>query len=243
VNLPPDTPAPKDPLQSAYENYTSAQTPENLHAVVSHLKPTIQYTLASIGSGDDPYLRGKAKLIAAKAIQKYNPSAGASIPTWVSGQLMQMRRMKRLSQLPLKIPERTQLNAYHLLKTEMEFTDKHGREPDVNELADASGMPIKHIARIRRIFKKMPTEEEVGDDFSGASMDFTGEAMDYLHGDLDYIDRKILEHKTGYGGAPIIPGPALGAKLRLTPTQLSRRSARISLRLQEIERNLGKTIN
>jgi len=58
---------------------------------------------------------------------------------------------------------------------------------------------------------------------------------------LDHVDRKIVEHKMGYGGAPMLSPKDTAIKLKLTPTQLTRRSARIVYRLNEVEDALRST--
>jgi hypothetical protein len=229
-------------LTRAYDDYRADPAPAKLNSVIEHLKPTIHYALSSIGSSDDPYLKNQARLLAARAVKKYDASAGTGLPTWVSGQLMQLRRVKRLTSMPVKIPERTQLGAYQIMRAEMEFMDREGREPDAGELADESKMSVRQIAKIKKSFRKMPSQTEVGDALGGETTDYTNEALDYLYNDLDHVDRQILEHRTGYGGADVMRGPALMRRLRITPTQLSRRSARIAMRLQAIERNLN-TVN
>ena len=64
---------------------------------------------------------------------------------------------------------------------------------------------------------------------------YSGEAMDYVYRDADYIDRKIMEMKTGYGGGEALPPSVVAQRLNLTPTQLSRRSAKLALQIREIE--------
>ena len=68
----------------------------------------------------------------------------------------------------------------------------------------------------------------------------THEAMDYVHHDSDYIDRKILEHKSGYGGAELLSPAAVAQKLGLTPSQLSRRSAKLALKINDLEQSMKK---
>lgn len=244
--LPVDPLAPKEhPSVAAFGTYQMDKSPASLHAVLKTLKPTIQYGLASFSSGDDPYLKTQANLLAAKAVQKYDPAGGASLPTWVSGQLMQLGRVKRQSSMPVKIPERTQLAAQHLLNTEMEFMEREGREPDAGELADASGMPIRQIRKVRRTFLKMPSQAALGEggDLGSENTDFSGEAADYLYHELDHLDRKLLEFKTGYGGEQIASGKEIMQRLKLTPVQMSRRSTRLAHRLSEIEAAVNKAAN
>lgn len=229
---------PDPDLNTLYADYQTDPTPQKLHGVVTRMRPTIDYALSSIQSGNDPVLRSRAQVLAAKAIQRFDPQAGAALPTWVSSQLMPLRRMRRQSQSVVRIPERIHLDAWTLAKSEREFVDKFDREPDLSELADFSKLPIKRIATIRQTMRKTPSESAIGDAAPPIETDFQTEAVDYVFQDADHVDRKILEYKTGYGGSDMLPAHAVSTKLGLTPTQLSRRSARLTYKIQNMERML-----
>jgi hypothetical protein len=116
----------------------------------------------------------------------------------------------------------------------------------MEELSDYANIPIKRIQKIRAIFKKAPSEAELASaaespDFSlqNDATDYAREALDYVYGDSDYVDRKILEMKTGFNGLDPVSPKDIAVKLNLSPAQLSRRSARLAFRIQEIERQLS----
>jgi len=226
-------------LDSSYAVYLSDPTPDRLNDVVDHLSPVINYSLSSINANADNLIKNKARIFAADAIKKFNPNSGAALPTWVSGQLMQLKRFKRDVNQPVKVPERIQLDAYTLSRAEKEFFDKNDREPDVEELADYAKMPRKRIEKVRRSFRAMPSQGAIGDSFTQSETDFGAEALDYTYKDADRVDRKIIEMKTGYGGRyePMSPNK-IAVMLGLTPSQLTRRSIKLSLKIQEIEKNL-----
>lgn len=226
-------------LDSAFNQYKADPTPDNLSSVVDHLNPVINYSISSINAFNDNLIKNKARVFAAQAVQKYDPASGASLPTWVSGQLMQLRRFKRSVNQPVKVPERIQLDAYTLSKAEQDFIDKYDREPDLDELADHAKMPIRRINKIRKTFRAMPSQSAIGEGMTQSESDFGLEALDYIYKDADKIDRKIIEMKLGYGGRyePMEP-KRIAIQLGLTPSQLTRRSAKLALRLQEIEKTL-----
>lgn len=236
-----DSPTNKpDKLDLSYQTYLSDPTPDNLSSVVDNLSPVIDYTLSSINAYNDNLIKNKARILTAEAIKKYDPTHGAALPTWVSGQLMQLRRFKREVNQPVKVPERIQLDAYTLSKAEQEFVDKFDREPDVDELADYAKMPIKRINKIRNSFRALPSQAAVGEGFTQSESDFGAEALDYVYSDCDKIDKRIIEMKLGYGGkfTPMQPKD-IAIRLGLTPSQLTRRSAKLALRIQDVEKNLS----
>lgn len=242
---PVQEPVKKSNLDSLYEAYTLNPTPDNLRPIVAELEPSINYHVSAIGAGDDKLVRQKARVIAGEAVKTYDPTKGSNLKTWVNNQMVRVKRFKRDVQQPVKIPERMQLDAYTLYKAEQAFMDQHDREPDLQELADFAAMPIKRIQKIRRAQRIMPSETTVS-ELGGSqhtSPDLADEALDYIYSESDKIDRQIIEMKTGYGGKynPLQP-KEIATKLKLTPSQLSRRSARLAYKLQQYESALEKVI-
>ena len=232
-----------------YEQYRDDLNQKNVSEIVGSLKPTIDYTLNSLGAGNDNLIRTKAKTVTARAIKKYDPEHGTSLPTYVSSQLKQLTRDVRQQRNPLNIPERKLIEAAQLHRAEQEFFDIHDREPDVLELAEATGIPVKKIHKIRAATSTNAVTEgqffagaEDGDvgEFAGETPDYLGEALEYVYVDSDYRDRKILEHTSGYGGATILTPGEIALKLNISESQVSRRLARLALKIQELEEGLNK---
>ena len=228
---------------SPYEVYKTNSTPENLYKVTKSLKPTIDSAVATMGGGGNPQISAKARVIAAKAIQTFDPKMGVSLPTWVSNQLRQLTRDIRKSNSVMSVPEGIMLDAYTIHKKSSEFEEEHDREPTVEELADITHMSIKRITDVRN--KMMPvvneslTESESGDSLVTNSVDdFTQDAIDYIYADSDTTDKKLLEYTIGYGGNKVLDTKQIMSKLKLTPVQLTRRKTRLSMRIQDIMDNL-----
>jgi hypothetical protein len=240
----PSTPAlkPKMGPLDYFNAYSNDPTPDNLGMVVKSLEPVINKTLVGIGEADNPLLRNQARLYAAKAVKKFDPSHGAQIHTWVTNQLMQLRRARRTSNSPIKVPERIQIDAYHLDKVTKDFVEEYGRDPDVHELADKAKMPVKRIAKVREQFFKVPGSGAISDDAtSNSEVDFMHEAVAYIYDDSDYINKKILEHRTGYGGSPILSTSELAAKLNTRPDVISKRSKRLGTQLERVHSLLNQS--
>ena len=218
---------------AAHALYKAQPTPENLHSVVETLKPTIGYTLASLNAAQDPVMHGKAMLAAAEAVKQYDPTKGASLPTFVTSHLRSLTRDARKSRSPMNLPERTQLDRYKLEKAKKELVDKHGRDPDMVELADYTGLPIKRIEKIQKGEMAVGTEgEESG--LGHSEPDFEQEALHYVYHDADHTDRRILDMRAGYAGHPVMEPKDVAVVLGLSPAQLSRRSAKLAFKIQKI---------
>lgn len=235
---PPNKPEP----ESLWETWKTDPTPDNLLATVKSLEPTIQVSLQTVGGGGDPYLKSKARSLAAKAVQTYDPASGAQLKTWTSQQMMRLRRLKRQSANPVRIPERIQIENYTLSQATARFVDDNDREPTVQELADATNLPIKRIAHIRQSLRAMPSEADFADsELPGQSSQgpqYLDEAVSMVYDDVDTVDRRILELKTGYGGEVIMQPADIARRLKLTPSQLSRRSTKLALQIQKAEADL-----
>lgn len=228
--------------RTPYQIWQEDPSQDNLYKVVKHLQPTIQSSLASIG-GTDPNIRSKARVVAAKSVMSYDPSSGASLPTWVSSQLRQLTRDVRKSNNVLSIPENAQLDAYHLYRVEVDLEDELGRPPTVEEIADKAAMSVKKIQQIRKKVRAVATEGNFeADDGSTAlvnsNADYSQEAIDYVYNDSDLKDKQLIEHLMGYGGADVWDNKTIMSKLRLTPVQLSRRKMRLGKRIQNIVSDL-----
>lgn len=228
--------------KSPYDTWAADKSQNNLHAVVKSLQPTIGSVLSSIG-GNDPNIRSKARVIAAKAVQTYKPESGASLPTWVSQNLRQLTRDIRKSNSDVRLPEGVQMDAYAIYRAETELADELGREPTVEEISDRAHMSIKRIADVRRKNKRQVAEsstvtEDGASLVTGSTSDFSQEAMDYVYKESDMNDRKLMEYLMGYGGHDMLDSKQIKQKLKLTDVQLTRRKMRLGMRINETMSNL-----
>lgn len=239
-----DSPGAKVPYKESFQKWKLNGNEADLHATVKGLQPAIAGALRSMGVTDDAATTLKARILATKAVKTYDPASGAGLPTWVTQQLQPIRRFRRLERSTVKIPEGVQLDALHVSKSERDFLEKYHREPDVEELADFSKLSIARIASIRTKFRKVVSQGAIGDAATFHSNDETtdhsDEALGYVYRDADKVDRAIIEMKTGYGGKyePMSP-VAISQKLGLSPVQLSRRSAKLSFKVDELRGAIG----
>lgn len=226
----------------AYTAWKADPSPSNLNATVRSLDGTINYALYAVGDTDNPQLKHQARLFAADAVKTFDPTKGAQLPSWVSGQLQSLRRFKRENTGPVKVPERAQLDAWHLEKSRRDYLDKNGVEPDVKQLADSSNLSVKRIADVRRATRPVVAQDAIG-DVEQNLVDFTDEALEYVFDESDATDRKIIEHLTGYGGTKTMPKHLLAQQMGVSPSQITRRSERIARKLQDMEQDLKEVVS
>lgn len=226
-----------DRLGAAFTQWQNTKKPEDLAQVVGLLKPVVDYKLGSLGVADNPRMRHTATLMAAEAIQRYDPGSGHKLTTWTQAHLRGMGRVKREQQGAVKVPDRAALDAWHLDKTTREFVDKHGREPDTLELADASKLSLARIEKVRKATRPVAATSQLYAE-QASKPSYTDEALDYLYHDSDHIDRRILEMTVGYKGAQIRSKNEIAQMLGLSPATITRSTARMASKLQELESDL-----
>ncbi len=206
-----------------------------LQEQVKKLEPKLAYHLHRYGLGDDPLAKTQAQLLAAKALQSYSPESGASFNTWLDRSMQPLSRFKRQRATAVHVPEQVQIDSFRVNRAKLEFENQHGREPEIEELAEQAGMPVKRLNQIQRSFKKMTGEGVFeGNLPSELDADHAQEAIEAVWEEADARDRRILEHRTGFGGKHIIQPKLLAAELGISPVELSRRSAKLGARLDEL---------
>jgi DNA-directed RNA polymerase specialized sigma subunit len=222
-------------------DYLSDRSPTKLNSVLRTLRPVINHALISFGAADDPIVRTKAEALAARAVTRYDPSAGAGLRTWVSGQLMPLARYRRETQ-SVGIPDRAQLDHMALERARLEFEEERGRPPDMTELADRSGIPVRRIKKVTLMTgKKAIDEGRIEGQATG--VDYTDEAVEALIPELDDFGRGVLQFRTGYGGAPILSAQEIAKRYKVSPAAVSKKSAvlmhKFSKILQDFEAVYG----
>lgn len=223
--------------EALYDLWRTDPTPDNLGKVVKSLDDTIGYKLSSMGVVENPQMRHQARLYAAEAVRKFDPASGASLRTWTQSHLQSLQRFRRENQGPVKIPDRAAIDAWAIERARRELEDELGFDPDVKQLADRSGLSVKRIAAVNKITRPVAATEQMVDEGSTLP-DYLGEALEYVYDGADPIDRKIIEMTTGYGGSPVLRKKDAAARLGLSASQVTRRSERIALKLQEMDQQL-----
>jgi DNA-directed RNA polymerase sigma subunit (sigma70/sigma32) len=226
-----------------YTRWAQSRTPEDLNLVVKTLEPKIAYSLHRYGLGNDQLANSKARVYTAKAIKSFSPESGNSLATWVDRNLQQLTRFKRTRSTAIHVPERVQLDNYAISRAAVDFEEEHGREPELDELADAAGMKVSRLHQVRSGFKKMTGEAAFEGNLAGnVTPDFLSEAMGIVWDEAEKKDRRILELKTGFGGKnePMTPKD-VALQLGISPVELSRRSARLGAKLDELLEQLDKS--
>ena len=229
---------PRTGLDNAYEFWQRNQSAANLSQLLETASPVLDKAITSLAGGDRT-LRGRAKRLAIDAFRSFDPAKGAKLRTHLMIRLQPLQREYTKRTSSLAIPERVQLDQLRLTQAEQSLSDELGRDPSDHELAEFMGLSQKRIAHVRKFVRGLLAEGQIRSDEGEQRMPAAEEVtaadiwVEYVHHDLDSIDKKIFEWKTGYNGKKIRSNNEIAKRLRITPSAVSQRSAKIAMKLEE----------
>jgi len=237
-NHQPESPKPGT-IDDAYEFWQRNQSTANMDRLLQAAKPTIGKALSSFAGGDKS-MTARAKRLAIDAFKTFDPKRGAKLNTHLMIRLQPLQREYTSRSSIFKIPERVQLDKFRLEQSELALTDELGREPSDNELAEYTGFSTRRIAHVRKFARRGYAESQIRTP-EGEPVQVTSETVDpediwfeYVHHDLDPIDKKILEWKTGMYDKKVLSTNEIASRLKITPSAVSQRAAKIALKLENV---------
>jgi len=229
-----------DRILDTYNRWKASGADKDKAELLKELEPTVQSALSSYGSGDKSLLT-RARIMAADALNTYDPSRKAHLKTHVHNRLKSLYRIKGDRQNVIYVPENTRLDRTHVHAFMTEWRDQHGFDPDI--LTIAQGMNIsQRRAKNALGYSTMPTSMATSDkgDVAGVrERDPKDVLMDYIYHDADPAGRRIIEGSWGYNGARSKSVNELAATLKMTPSAVSQRKGKILKQLSELESETG----
>ncbi len=181
-----------------------------------------------------PVILAEAYVLAKKAIKSYDKNSGAKLSTHIVNGLKKLSRSSTEYGNVIRLPEALQFKLKKLNDAEKIFTEENGRAPSVEELADESKLGL-HVTK--DLLTRRKTEVNVNNlAYTPTFIQGQSEQDDWIrfvYHDLSPKDKLIFEHKTGFGGKPVLPVAKISKKLNLTPSVINNRIAFISNKIQE----------
>lgn len=238
---------PADQIEQEYAPhfaaYKTRPSPETADALLRATQPVIRHGMATfVGPSAGPNVTSAARRLALDAFDSYDPSKG-KLRTHVMNRLRGLQRYAAQSAQVISAPEQVALDRNHLRELETNLRDELGRDPSDRELADRSGLSVKRIGYIRSYRPGLAegqlaglSGDDEGEDWDPAVYYARGnELVGLLYHELHPVDQLIVEHMTGYNGAPILPMGDIARKAGLTPGRVSQRAAVIQAKLDELD--------
>lgn len=230
-------------FDSAYGVWQKEPTPKNNTRLLSTLQPVIDTAVSSYGgSAPSPTIKSRARLMALKALNTYDPQRG-NVRTHLLSQLQGLRRLSAQEQNIISIPEQVGLDFQRLQSAQQELQDRLSREPTTTELADHTGLSARRLQKIRAFHQPLAegtTTVETTDGLGG------GQASDlpnnhrsadawlnFVHGDLSPKDQLVMELTLGLHGHRRTSTQDIARRLNITPGAVSQRAAKIQTMLDQ----------
>lgn len=227
--------------QPAFTAWKEAPSPKTMGALLTAVNPAINRAISAHVGDPNPILTGHARLMAADALKRYDPTQ-TGLNTFLVHQLHGLKRVSRKSQNIIPVPERVALQRSHLAQATIELSDKLGRQPSTAELADHLGLSTRRIEHIRKFHNPVPeglfdnmTTADGEHGYSPAVKSVANpNVLELVYGDLSPQDQQIMEWSLGLHGQRRRQNQQIATALRLTPGAISQRKAAIQAKLDEM---------
>lgn len=236
----------EDDYAPHFHAWKSQPTPENASTLLKHVDPIINEALRTYGStsAKSPTLRGKAKIMALGAMERYDPSR-AKLRTHLLTQMQGLRRLASREEQAIRIPEQLSLDRNRLSATENELKEQLGRDPSDVELADHGGISLRRIAHIRATPGAFAEGSLTRYDSTGAGVwspavtsgpteNARKMAYEFIYHDLSPSDQLIMEHTLGLHNKQVLENQQIARKLRVSPGAISQRKLKIQQQLDSL---------
>ncbi len=218
-----------------FKTWKADPSPINNAAMLGKVQPIVDSALRHYGGGSpSPSLRSRAKLLAIDAFHTYNPEYG-KLKTHIFSHMQGLQRYNAKEQNIISLPERVALDHSHMKEAENILRDRFGRDPSDAELSDHTGLSNKRLQYIRQ--SHVPVSEGAASviddegDMGDPAVSIPGQKNtaweNFVYYDLGATDRLIMDYVLGRNGRRRLSVQAIAGKLRITPSAVSQRTAKI----------------
>jgi DNA-directed RNA polymerase specialized sigma subunit len=164
----------------------------------------------------------EAYRLAREAAKSYNPASGFKFSTHLVNSLKKLSRMSTQYGGVLRVPENTQFGVNKIQKIEKDLEHILGRSPTLEEVSHHSGLTPKAVTDMMKS-KKVSTGISSLFEAPALINSENDEWVQFVYHDLSDKDKLIFEHKTGFGGKPILDNSTIAKKLNLSSSTLNNR--------------------
>ena len=230
-------------FDTAYAQWQKAKTPDTNTTLLKTIQPVIDTAVTSYaGNNANPTIRSRAKIMALKALDTYDPSRG-NVRTHLLSQLQSLRRMSAQSQNIISIPEQVGLDYGAIADSESELYDELGRDPTDDEIADRTGLSVRRIRKVRAfnqpiaegVTQQITDDGQPGDVASNIPGATNSEDawFNFVYDDLSPTDKLVADMVLGRHGRRRASTQEIARRLNITPGAVSQRAAKIQAMLDK----------
>ena len=237
----PQAASSRNRLEPEYEPHftawKAAPSPQTNSSMLRAIAPIIDSAVKPLGGS--PLLYGQARRIAVQSLAGYDPER-ASLKTHLMSQLQGLKRLSANQDEIIHVPERQRMQRKHLADTELNLRDSLGRDPDDTELADASGVGVSQIVKLRKLTRPVAESAFGFNDDTDATPGMQSRPnLTLLHSfvrdDMSPTDRLVLDYSTGANGRDKLEPREIARRLSITPGAVSQKLAAVQARLNELD--------
>lgn len=218
-------------VSDTYKAWKAQPSDKTFGPVLKELGPTIDTAITSFAAGNKK-LRTRAQIMAAQAINNWDPAKGAALNTHVYNHLKGLNRVYSKRNRAVHIPENVDLDRRAIERFRAEYKNTYDIDPSDTDISDGISISLKRISRARggQEYSSAQASSEKGDlPVNKRPGDVW---MDYVYHDSDTTDKKIIEWTTGYNDKDTMSKVAIARKLKMTPAAVSFRINRIIKKME-----------
>jgi DNA-directed RNA polymerase sigma subunit (sigma70/sigma32) len=164
----------------------------------------------------------EAYKLAREAARSYIPSSGFKFSTHLVNSLKKLSRLSTKYGNVLRVPENVQFGVNKIQKVESDLTHTLGRTPTMEEISHHSGFSPKAV---NNMLSTKKTTTGLSSTLESPTLfdSSNDEWIRFVYHDLPDKDKLIFEHKTGFGGKPVLNNSQIAKKLNLSSSTLNNR--------------------
>jgi DNA-directed RNA polymerase specialized sigma subunit len=166
---------------------------------------------------------------ALNAFEKYDPTKGAQINTWIDSNLRGVYRWTLDHQNLGRIPSHRHAMIGTFKQAQTELEERLGRPPSAAEIADEMVTDLTSVEKLQKELRKdIHLTDEIAVNLAGDQLDsdFT-RVLDLIYYELSPEEQVVYEYWFGRKGKEKISGNAIATKIRKSPSAVSEIKGRI----------------
>jgi len=207
---------------------TGGRKPEHLDPLLKSMQPLIENRARIFKNNveiPNAAIDFEHKRLAVEAFQRYDPSKGTQLGTWVQNYLKKANRFIQTHQNVARITEPIagKIGKYNAAKADL--TERLGFEPDSQTLAEHTGFSMKEIKRLSKDQRKgLIASNSLGGDAASAAFlsSREQEVVQLIYHQLTPEERSVHEYVFGLYGKPALKSGDIAKQLKMDGSKVAK---------------------
>jgi RNA polymerase primary sigma factor len=182
-----------------------------------------------------PTMELEARRYAVKAFQDFDPVQSLNLASFVITRVKQdLFRYVGTYQNAARIPEAGIRLIGPMREAHADLSQRYGRDPTTEELADHMRVPVAHVVRLRRSLRADLLDdsgEETGPTLDSMQHDPNFERAMLAYYSMNNEEKQVFDFSLGAHGQPRLKPGEIAKRLKLTSVRLSQLKSRMADKL------------